>query len=148
MVAAGPATLGVEEEFALLEPQTGHVSLVAPGVIRDCDERHSVVAESMTYMVESRTPVCRTLDDVQRSLCTSRQRVAKHARRLAQNKSLKIHIAPGGVDAIEGVDEEMIRAAATTFRQLASLMDQQADLLQRAGATMRDPLSVVRSRDE
>ncbi len=40
------------------------------------------------------------------------------------------------------------RAASTTFHQLASLMDQQADLLQRAGATMRDPLSPFRSADE
>ncbi len=40
------------------------------------------------------------------------------------------------------------RAAAATFHQLASLMDQQADLLQRAGATMRDPLSPFRSTDE
>jgi methyl-accepting chemotaxis protein len=40
------------------------------------------------------------------------------------------------------------RTASTTFRQLASLMDQQAELLQRAGATMRDLLSAVRSRDE
>ena len=33
------------------------------------------------------------------------------------------------------------RAASTTFGQLAGLMDQQADLLQRAGTLMRDPLT-------
>jgi hypothetical protein len=37
------------------------------------------------------------------------------------------------------------RAAAVTFHQLAALMDQQADLLGRAGATIRDPLATFRS---
>ena len=37
------------------------------------------------------------------------------------------------------------RAASTTFHQLAALMDQQADLLERAGDTMRDPVAVFRS---
>jgi len=37
------------------------------------------------------------------------------------------------------------RAASRTFGQLAGLMDQQADLLERAGAAMRDPLTVFKS---
>jgi hypothetical protein len=37
------------------------------------------------------------------------------------------------------------RAASKTFGQLAGLMDQQADLLERAGAAMRDPLTVFKS---
>ena len=37
------------------------------------------------------------------------------------------------------------RAASRTFGQLAGLMDQQAHLLERAGATMRDPLAVFRT---
>jgi len=37
------------------------------------------------------------------------------------------------------------RAASKTFGQLAGLMDQQAQLLERAGAAMRVPLTVFRS---
>jgi ABC-type transporter Mla subunit MlaD len=37
------------------------------------------------------------------------------------------------------------RAASKTFGQLAGLMDQQADLLERARATVRDPLATFRS---
>ena len=37
------------------------------------------------------------------------------------------------------------RAASKTFGQLAGLMDQQAELLERAGTAMRDPLTVFRS---
>ncbi|MGA2926166.1 MAG: hypothetical protein ABSG43_09255 [Solirubrobacteraceae bacterium] len=40
------------------------------------------------------------------------------------------------------------RAASRTFGQLADLMDQQADLLERAGATMRDPLAAFRSTQD
>ena len=35
-----------------------------------------------------------------------------------------------------------------TFGQLAGLMDQQADLLERAGTLMRDPLTAFRSADD
>ena len=37
------------------------------------------------------------------------------------------------------------RAASKTLGQLADLMDQQADLLERAGVTIRDPLAAFRS---
>jgi len=37
------------------------------------------------------------------------------------------------------------RAASRTFGQLADLMDQQADLLERAGTTLRDPLATFRA---
>jgi carboxylate-amine ligase len=78
--SAAPPTLGVEEEFTLLDPATGAVVPRAAEVIRDCQDAAGVVAESMTYMVETRTPVCRTLRDVQRSLRTKRRTVADVAR--------------------------------------------------------------------
>lgn len=79
LLTAAP-TVGVEEEFTLLDPRTGAVSPRAPEVIRDCDDGSYVVAESMTFMVETRTPVCRTLQEVDHSLRMRRGRVAKAAR--------------------------------------------------------------------
>jgi carboxylate-amine ligase len=78
--STGAPTVGVEEEFTLLDPGTGAVALRAPEVIRDCHDAAGVVAEAMTFMVETRTPVCRTLQEVGRSLRTSRRRVADAAR--------------------------------------------------------------------
>jgi carboxylate-amine ligase len=78
--SARAPTLGVEEEFTLLDPRTGAVVPRAAEVIRNCQDAAGVVAESMTYMVETRTPVCRTLRDVQRSLRTKRRTVADVAR--------------------------------------------------------------------
>ena len=40
------------------------------------------------------------------------------------------------------------RAASKSFGQLAGLMDHQADLLERAGATVRDPLTAFRSTSD
>ncbi|KRF34154.1 carboxylate-amine ligase [Nocardioides sp. Soil805] len=77
---ARPPTVGVEEEFTLLHPVTGAVAPDAAGVIRDCGDPAGVAAESMTYMVETRTPVCRTLAEVDRALRTQRAAVAQAAR--------------------------------------------------------------------
>lgn len=82
-VAARPTdapTVGVEEEFTLLDPATGSVVPRAAEVIRDCCDAAGVVSESMTFMVETRTPVCRTLGEVDLALRTGRRRVADAAR--------------------------------------------------------------------
>lgn len=71
----------MEEEFALLDPRTGSVVGRAPEVIRDCHDDAGVTAEAMTYMVETRTPVCATLDELRDGLVSARRRVAESARR-------------------------------------------------------------------
>jgi carboxylate-amine ligase len=76
----GAPTVGAEEEFTLLDPRTGVVVPRAPQVIRECHDARGVAAESMTFMVETRTPVCRTLQEVGRSLRLRRLRVADAAR--------------------------------------------------------------------
>ena len=77
----GAPTVGVEEEFMLLDPETGAVVSRAAEVIRDCGDAAGVVAESMTFMVETRTPVCQTLREVRRAVRTKRRLVAEVARR-------------------------------------------------------------------
>jgi carboxylate-amine ligase len=79
--SADAPTVGVEEEFTLLDPVTGQVVPCAAEVIRDCGDAAGVVAESMTFMVETRTPVCRTLREVHQALRTGRRRVVDVARR-------------------------------------------------------------------
>ncbi|GAB3244364.1 carboxylate-amine ligase [Nocardioides dilutus] len=74
-------TVGVEEEFTLLDPLTGAVVPRAAEVIRDCRDSAGVVAESMTFMVETRTPVCRSLPEVHHALRAGRLRVAEVAHR-------------------------------------------------------------------
>lgn len=79
--ATGVPTVGVEEELALLDPTTGVVVPVAAEVIRECRSPAGVVAESMQFMVETRTPVCTSLAEVHEGLSTMRRRVAEVASR-------------------------------------------------------------------
>lgn len=91
-----PPALGVEEEFALLDAATGVVAPVAPEVIRACHDPTGVVAESMRYMVETRTPVCCSLDQLASALDAKRQQVAAEASRLGA-VMVASGVAPFGV---------------------------------------------------
>jgi glutamate---cysteine ligase / carboxylate-amine ligase len=102
---AEPPTLGVEEEFALLDPVSGAVSLVAPEVIRACHAGPAVGAESMRYMVETRTPVCRTLDQLAASLTAGRAQVAAQAWRHGA-VMVASGVAPFGVPDLPPLTED------------------------------------------
>lgn len=79
--AVGVPTVGVEEEFTLLDPCSGAVVPAAVEIIRECGYPTRVVTESMRFMVETRTPVCTTLAEVHDALATMRRRVAAVANR-------------------------------------------------------------------
>lgn len=78
MLAAVP-TVGVEEEFLLLEPRTGAVAAAAPDVIALAAAPQAVAGEVMRFMVETRTPVCVGLDEVRTGLVRARSRLARAA---------------------------------------------------------------------
>jgi glutamate---cysteine ligase / carboxylate-amine ligase len=80
---SGAPTVGVEEEFTLVDPSSGAVVPWAAEVIRDCADAALVVPEVMSCMVETRTPVCRNLTEVRSGLITGRARVMRSARRHA-----------------------------------------------------------------
>jgi carboxylate-amine ligase len=75
------STFGVEEEFALIDPATGAVSMVAPDVLAGCADPHGVVAEVMTYMIETRSPVSRSVHELRQSLLARRIAVTIEASR-------------------------------------------------------------------
>ena len=75
-VAVGAPTVGVEEELLLLDPRTGSVAAVAPEVIALAAAPHRVTSEILRFMVETRTPVCVTLDEVRAGLVGARLRLA------------------------------------------------------------------------
>ena len=78
MIAAAP-TVGVEEEFLLLDPRTGSVAAVAPEVIASAAAPHVVSSEIMRFMAETRTPVCLDLGEVRAGLVGARCGLAKAA---------------------------------------------------------------------
>jgi carboxylate-amine ligase len=76
-------TLGVEEEYMLLDPETWdlvqHIDSVLAAVA-DGDHQERLHAELMQSVLEVTTPVCRTPADVRRSLLQLRGYVAEIAR--------------------------------------------------------------------
>jgi carboxylate-amine ligase len=78
-----PYTLGVEEEYMLLDPETWdlvqHIDSVLSAVA-DGEHEDRINAELMQSVLEVTTPVCRTADDVHRALAQLRAYVAGIAR--------------------------------------------------------------------
>jgi carboxylate-amine ligase len=77
--AAGGITLGVEEEFVLLDPSTGAAVLAGPDLVRMLDGEPGVQQELMRFQVEIATRVCTGLDDLGRELGRLRRLVADAA---------------------------------------------------------------------
>src|SRR3954464_11435484 len=75
-----PYTLGVEEEYMLLDPDTWdlvqHVDSVL-NAVEDGAQPERIHAELMQSVLEVTTPVCRTAADVLRSLSQLREYVAE-----------------------------------------------------------------------
>ena len=77
--AAGAITLGVEEEFVLLDPSTGATVLAGPELVRMLDGEPGVQQELMRFQVETGTTVCTGLDDLGRELIRLRRLAAAAA---------------------------------------------------------------------
>src|SRR5271165_615790 len=71
--AAGAITLGVEEEFVLLDPSTGATVLAGPELVRMLGGEPGVQQELMRFQVETSTRVCTGLDDLGRELIRLRR---------------------------------------------------------------------------
>jgi glutamate---cysteine ligase / carboxylate-amine ligase len=79
---AGAITLGVEEEFVLLDPSTGAAVLAGPELVRMLGGEPGVRQELMRFQVETATGVCTGLDEVGRELVRLRRLAAAAAARL------------------------------------------------------------------
>jgi carboxylate-amine ligase len=77
--AAGAVTLGVEEEFVLLDPSTGATVLAGPELVRILGGEPGVQQELMRFQVETGTRVCTSLDDLGRELIRLRRLAAAAA---------------------------------------------------------------------
>jgi glutamate---cysteine ligase / carboxylate-amine ligase len=80
--AAGPITLGVEEEFVLLDPSTGTAVLAGPELVRMLGGEPGVRPELMRFQVETGTRVCTSLDEVGCELIRLRRLAADAAAHL------------------------------------------------------------------
>ncbi len=82
MRAAAAITLGVEEEFVLLDPSTGVTVPGGPDLVRMLGGEPGVQQELMQFQVETGTRVCTGLDDLGRELVRLRRLAAAAAAQL------------------------------------------------------------------
>lgn len=81
--AAEPCrTIGVEEEFLLLDAVTGRAVFGAPDVVRLLEHEPAVTPEFMRYQIETATPVCADLGQVRAELVRLRGVLADAAGRV------------------------------------------------------------------
>jgi carboxylate-amine ligase len=80
--AAGAITLGVEEEFVLLDPSTGDTVPAGPDLVRMLGGEPGVQQELMQFQVETGTRVCSGLDDLGREVVRLRRLAAAAAAHL------------------------------------------------------------------
>jgi carboxylate-amine ligase len=79
---AGGITLGVEEEFVLLDPSSGAAVPAGRDLVRMLDGEPGVQQELMRFQVETGTRVCTSLDGAGNELVRLRRLVADAAARL------------------------------------------------------------------
>ena len=110
--AAGTITLGVEEEFVLLDPSTGAPVLAAPELVRMLDGEPGVRPELMRFQVETATRVCTGLDEAGRELVRLRRLAAAAAADLGC-RLVASGVAPYGTPGLAAVTPQ------PRYRQLA-----------------------------
>ncbi|XVV08986.1 carboxylate-amine ligase [Actinoplanes sp. CA-131856] len=108
----GP-TVGVEEEFLLLDPRTGENVPVAPAVAGKLPEqlRGQSRREFRHSMIEMVTPVCSSLDEVRESLTVMR-RAAAEAAAAAGADLVALAATPVGEPQLLVTDDPRYRAIA------------------------------------
>ena len=103
--AAGGITVGVEEEFVLLDPRTGAAALAGPDLARIAGGEPGIQPEVMRFQVETVTRVCISLDDLGREL-TRLRRLAADAAASAGCLLVATGIAPYRVPGLAALTDQ------------------------------------------
>jgi glutamate---cysteine ligase / carboxylate-amine ligase len=118
--AAGGITLGVEEEFVLLDPCTGAAALAGPDVARIRDGEPGIQPEVMRFQVETATRVCTSLDGLAGEL-TRLRRLAADATASAGCLLVATGFAPYRAPGLAAVtDQPRYRELARHFGPLVA----------------------------
>lgn len=112
----GGGTVGVEEEFVLVDPRSGATAAAAPRVLQLLADEPGVMAEFLRFQVETATGVCRSLSAVRAELTRLRRRVAEAAEH-AGCVALATGVAPFGAVSQVTADPRY-RTLATWFPAL------------------------------
>jgi glutamate---cysteine ligase / carboxylate-amine ligase len=112
-------TVGVEEEFLLLDPSTGLVVNRADAVVGECTEDDDTVdRELLRHQVETRTEPATDLDDVRAQLVGARRRIGEAARE-AGTAAVATGTAPFGAGEVRVSPKDRYRAMVDEFGEIS-----------------------------
>lgn len=114
--AAAVPTLGVEEEFVLLDPD-GNAACVAPDVLAVLSADPRVKPEFMRFQLETNTGVCADLETLAADLIRERRRAARVAA-LVGTRLVAVATPPFDVPRIAAVTDK------SRYRELAARFDE------------------------
>lgn len=109
---APPLTVGVEEEFLLLDAATGEVAAAAPRVLALLGDRRDITPELTLYQIETATGVCTSLDQVRDELVRLRNTVSRAAARAGY------HLVASGVAPLR-LPPRAVLTSNPRYRELA-----------------------------
>ncbi|TQS43530.1 carboxylate-amine ligase [Cryptosporangium phraense] len=114
------ATIGVEEEFHVLDPNTGDLVPEALALLRGGphDGEHDPEAELLRSAIETATPVCTTLDQIRSEVLMSRRALIKAASEHDLAVATSGTVPASGVKPMGVYPKERYRAMAAEYQQL------------------------------
>jgi carboxylate-amine ligase len=111
----GPRTFGIEEEFLLVDPETGKVVERAAAVLRAVPAGKDVVDhELLEHLLETRTQPCSEMADARRQLVDARRLLGEAARDVGV-AAVATGTAPFAVEAIEVSPKDRYRDMVNEF---------------------------------
>ncbi|MGV9309775.1 carboxylate-amine ligase [Nonomuraea sp. NPDC003727] len=117
---AFPLTLGVEEEFFLLDSDTGVLAPMATQVLAGLDGHDGIKPEALRYQLETVTGVCATIDQVEREVARRRVIAATAAEQVGCHL-VASGVAPGFLpDLVPLTDHPRYRRLAQRYPRLVA----------------------------
>jgi carboxylate-amine ligase len=112
------STVGVEEEFHLLDPGTAELTPGAEAVLAHLDEPGEAQPELLRSAVETATPVCRSLAEVAAELGGARSRLAEACAQAGLWVAAAGTVPDGGLRAVTVYPARRYTRMALEYRQL------------------------------
>jgi glutamate---cysteine ligase / carboxylate-amine ligase len=112
------STVGVEEEFHLIDPGTAELAPGAKSVLAHLDEPAEAQPELLRSAVETATPVCRSLAEVAAELGAARSRLAEACAQAGLWVAAAGTVPDGGVRALTVYPARRYARMAVEYQQL------------------------------
>ncbi|MBB5867628.1 carboxylate-amine ligase [Allocatelliglobosispora scoriae] len=118
-------TVGVEEEFHILNPETGRLAPASRQIMEEApveaaERVNTAQQEFKRSMIETATPICETIDEVRSALIASRSSLISSADRLGLWIAAAGTVPDSGISNAPVYPDDRYRRISDEYRQLAT----------------------------